>query len=322
MNAPASEKQYDVAISFTVEDIALAQALYDKLSEGFRVFFSPRRQEEIAGTDGMEIFRQTFLNQALINVVVYRDKWGNTPWTAVEAAAIKDSCVQNQFKNIFFLVVEKTSVFPDWLPYTHMRFHLGEYTVDQAVGAIKLRVGERGGHYKPLTPSRKAEFINAEQEYQWARDGIRSHEGIRSVLNEVTTLLQEIHRYCAEISAQGHLEIECEVNGKQACILRHDRVGMIVIWQQMYGNSLDNSGLSVDEYNGRLCFNSDQGVHIHIPQKPIKSTRYEPDLSRSREYGWRLAGKSTDIIPSQALAEKCLLQFMDLIERARDGKFR
>jgi hypothetical protein len=56
LSADETEKKWDVAISFLIQDVAIAQALYEKLSEGLRVFFSPRRQEEIAGTDGMETF--------------------------------------------------------------------------------------------------------------------------------------------------------------------------------------------------------------------------------------------------------------------------
>jgi hypothetical protein len=54
-------KKYDVAISFLAEDITLAEALYRKLSEGFEVFFSARRQEELAGTNGAESMRRPFL---------------------------------------------------------------------------------------------------------------------------------------------------------------------------------------------------------------------------------------------------------------------
>jgi hypothetical protein len=319
-SAGATEKKWDVAISFLIQDASIAQALYEKLSEGLTVFFSPRRQEEIAGTDGMEIFRQTFLTESRLNVVVYRERWGHTPWTAVEAAAIRDSCVQNQFRNIFVFNVEETRVFPNWLPHTHMRFDLGEYTIDQVIGAIKLRVAEQGGRYQPLTPLKRAESLKAEQEYEWERSSMRSEEGIRKIRGQVQELFAEIDRQCADVRAHGHLDIECEVN-QQACILRFEGVGMIVIWQQRYMNSLDDGGLSVDEYDGHLRFNRDQGAFVHF-QNPdrIKHTDYEPSLSRSREYGWQPTGKAANFIPTNAMAEKCVMQFMDLIDRERRGK--
>jgi hypothetical protein len=318
-----SERKWDVAISFLIQDVNIAQALYEKLSEGLKVFFSPRRQEEIAGGDGMEVFRQTFLDESRLNVVVYRERWGHTPWTAVEAAAIKDSCVLNQFRNIFVFNVENTRIFPKWLPHTHMRFDLGEYTIEQVVGAIKLRVAEQGGRYEPLTPLKRAELINAEQEYESAKSSMRSQEGIEKILGQIDELFAEINRQCSDVSRQGHLDIECEANGRQSCVLRFEDVGMTLNWHQRYYNSLDDSGLSVDEYRGHLRFKRDQGmfVQIQIPER-TKSTVYEPELSRSRECGWKLAGRATDFIPTKTLAEKCVMQFLDLIARARGGKLR
>jgi hypothetical protein len=50
----------DVAISFLMQDVGLASAINDKLSEGLKVFFFPRKQEELAGTNGMESMRKPF----------------------------------------------------------------------------------------------------------------------------------------------------------------------------------------------------------------------------------------------------------------------
>jgi hypothetical protein len=70
-----------------------------------------------------------------------------------------------------------------------------------------------------------------------------------------------------------------------------------------------------------LRFNRDQGafVHFHNPDL-IKRTEFQPALSRSREYGWQLTGKAADFIPTNALAEKCVMQFIDLIASERRGK--
>jgi len=79
MTAKAPDKKYDVAISFLVQDLTLAQAIRDKLSEGLEVFFFPHNQEELAGTDGLESMRTPFLHESRVNLVLYREKWGNTP---------------------------------------------------------------------------------------------------------------------------------------------------------------------------------------------------------------------------------------------------
>ena len=204
-------KKYDIAISFLTQDLALAQALNDKLTEGLEVFFFPRRQEELAGTDGLESMREPFFNQSRINVVLYRERWGSTPWTGVEAAAIKDSCLENSFENIFLFVVEPTKALPKWLPNTHIRFNYGEFSLEEAVGAIKLRVQERGGRYTPITPAKRAQILKAEDEYRLDRAQMNSNEGIRAVNERVRELFEEIEKQCSEINSVGHTQLRHEV---------------------------------------------------------------------------------------------------------------
>jgi hypothetical protein len=316
--------KYDVAISFLIQDSALAQALADKLAVGLEVFFFPHNQEELAGTDGLESMREPFLHQSLVNVILYREKWGNTPWTAVEAAAVKDSCLANAFRNLFFLVVEPTKVLPKWLPDTHVRFNYADFTPEQAVGAIKARVQERGGHYTPLTPLKKAQMLKAEEAYQGDRSRLTSPEGIENMLAQVEELIREMERQCAAVNADSGLDIEYESNPRSNCILRHHQIGMIVRWEQQYENGMHKGGLLVEEYHGRLHFNRElQGTRVHIrPPKRLNHTIYDPDLSRAREYGWTKRGKAGAFIYSTSLAEKLVLQFMNLIELTASGKLR
>jgi hypothetical protein len=325
-NPPDTDKKCDVAISFLVQDVALAQSVYDKLSEGLRVFFFPRSQEDLAGTDGLESMRVAFKSDSLLNVVLYRERWGNTPWTAVEAAAVKDSCLGTGFRSLFFFVVEPTKNLPDWLPDTHVRFNYGEFTLEQAVGAIKMRVQERGGHFTPMTPARRAEILKAEDAYRYDKSGMSSSEGMAKISSKVEELFQEIEGQCEEVNGYGHLQIRHEStfedrSSHQACLLTDNRVGMSIVWRQTYSNTLDKSGLFIQEFNGRILLRSEIGhLMLHTEAVRLGEKKYEPQLSRSREYGWKPVGTSEDFISSKNLAEKCVLQFMELVERAKSGK--
>ena len=53
--------KYGVAISFLAADEKIAEALYSQLP-GLNVFFFPRKQEELIGTDGLESMRQPFID--------------------------------------------------------------------------------------------------------------------------------------------------------------------------------------------------------------------------------------------------------------------
>jgi hypothetical protein len=321
---PENAYKYDVAISFLVEDVAIAQAIHDKLAGGLDVFFFPHNQEELAATNGMESMRAAFRQESRLNVVVYRQKWGKTPWTAVEEQAIIDSCLQNQYRSIFLYVVEKTTVLPNWLPENYVYFSAANYPIDQAVGAIKARVQERGGEYRPLTPLKKVELNRAEDDYRFAKSAMGSSEGLAKIFATVKELFQEICRHCDEVNGSDPvLEYRLSIKERQAeqtCVLGRPRVGMVVSWVQPWGNSLDKAMLVVREFNENTIL---PPGHIRATQpEVIGETHYDPELSRAREYGWRSQRRDKVFISSQELASQLVIQFLDLINRDAEGKVR
>ncbi len=249
--------KYDVAISFLSQDPSLTQALFDKLRTGLEVFFFPGKQEVLAGTNGLESMRAPFRHESRLNVVLYRPKWGNTDWIAVEELAIKESCLENSFRNIFVYVIESIGMLPKWLPDTRVYFSSAHYTLDEAVGAIKSRVKDRGGEYKPLTPLRKAELNRAEEDYRRAKSYMSSSDGITMISLKVKELFEEISKHCDEVNAGGDAHIECRVHLQegtieQVCTLAGPRVGMLVIWYQPYGKLLKDAVLGIREFNENM----------------------------------------------------------------------
>lgn len=328
MTVVSSEKKYDVAISFLVQDLALAQAIRDKLREGLEVFFFPHNQEELAGTDGLESMREPFLHESRVNLVLYREKWGNTPWTRIEATAIKEACLEQGWEGLFFFMVEPKDVPPKWLPRTHVRLNYGDFSLDQAVGAIKARVQEQGGRFVPMTPTKRAQILQAEDAYRSAKSRVSSDEGLSAIFANIKQLFSEIARQCSELPSGGRLSIETEIDlrersAQQAIVIRNQDVGMIVAWQQPYTNSLQSSGLYIREYNSPLLFTSELSRRMYLRQpEQIKETKYDPELSRSRELGWSATRDQVAFISTQALAEKCVIEFLDLIERFNAGKIK
>ena len=317
---------YDVAISFLYQDLALAETLYDELSKGLEVFFSLRNQEELAGSDGMESMRAPFRSQSRLNLVLYRPGWGNTPWTGVEEGAIIESCLATSFKSIFFLVIEPTSEMPTWLPETHVRFNFADFTLEQAIGAVKARVQERGGHFTPMTPSRKAALLQIEEEYQRDRRWISSDEGIQKIYKNVELLFSEIVAQLEDVNANGHLKIEYQIKLRfgdmdQSCLLGMLRLGMAIAWFQRYSNILDkDAALIVREFNGNLIIPPGP-IHLQLPEM-LKEDKYDPDISRAREYVWSPRKARGALVTSKDLASKLVLQFLGLVERDRVGKIK
>ena len=98
--------KYDVAISFLAKDEPIAAAIDLKLRESLDVFFFPNKQKDLAGTDGMESMRTPFLKDCRVMVVLYREPWGKTRWTAIEETAIKEACFNEGWKRQQFLNIK------------------------------------------------------------------------------------------------------------------------------------------------------------------------------------------------------------------------
>jgi len=323
---PTDDPHYDVAISFLSKDETTANALYQKLREGLQVFFYPRNQEELAGTDGLESMRKPFFDDSRVMVVLYREMWGKTPWTRVEEAAIKDGCLEHGWRRLLFVNLESTDTFPLWLPHTHIRLNYADFGLDQAVGAIKARVQEHGGQYLPLTPLKQAEILKADQQFR--SDKLRmnsSQEGIQGVLNSVAELFRQVDKHCGEINEKGSLlEIKCSQSFQdhKSCSMTDGHVGLTIHWSQRFSNTLDRASLIVHEYNGGLIPREELGQRMQlIPPEKLTELKYVPDLSRAREYVWKQEGKN-EVLSSPALAEQLLIRFMKLADRYDRGELK
>jgi hypothetical protein len=254
-----------------------------------------------------------------------RHAWGNTQWTAVEEVAIKECCLENSFRNIFVYVIEKGGALPKWLPETHVYFSAAHYSLDEAVGAIKARVQDRGGEYKPLTPARKAELNRAEDDYRLAKLHMYSDEGIANIHSKVDELFDAIRKQCDEVNAAGAARIEYLIDRQQHAIEEiitrsGPRVSLIVVWFQAYRNRLEGSFLGVREFNERM---SVPPGYVRIQHADlVKEAKYEPDISRGLEYGWTPQKGQKDFLSSMELANQCVIQFLDLVNRDSDGKVR
>jgi len=312
-----TQPKYDVAISFLSKDESIAGELNDKLSEGLEVFFYPRKQEVLAGTDGLESMRMPFLEDSRVVVVLYREPWGETPWTRVEQTAIKEGCLNHGWGRLFFIVLDKRSTLPVWLPQTHIRFNYADFGAEQAVGAIKARVQENGGVVVPLTPLKRAALYAQNALYIEEKEQISSQAGMHAVKDKVSELFAEIERLCAEIRAQKTLEILVGSDGRR-CVLTN-RVSLIVDWQQPYTNSTTGCSLRVLEYNGRMALPNERLTFLSR-RTLLRETSFLPELSRSREYGWIEQAAGSEFVSSIALAQKFVIQFVDLAERALRGE--
>jgi hypothetical protein len=307
-----TQPKYDVALSFLSADESIAAAFYNALSAGLEIFFFPRKQEALAGTDGLESMRTPFLEDSRVVVVLFREPWGNTPWTGVEQTAIKDRCLKHGWQTLFFVMLDNASAPPVWLPHTHVRFNYADFGVEQAVGAIKARVQESGGFIEPLTAMRRAQLFQEDQKYLQERRLLRSPwgEGHVVVQRETTALFGKINSLCTEISASGTIPIQF-LSDERQCHLRNDRVSLIVALSQT-DSTISEFALKVLEFSRKLAFPGERLMYMNGEPQQLNEITFLPELNRARQFCWTDEENTSRFISSDDLANKILIQFVGL----------
>lgn len=310
------EPKYDVAISFLSGDEKIASAISDQLSTGMKVFFFPRRQEELAGTNGLETMRAPFLEESRVVVVLYREPWGKTEWTRVEETAITDRCLKTGWQSLFFVVLDTAAALPAWLPHTHVWFNYTDYGVDQAVGAIKARVQEHGGIVRREDALARARIVQEEADHLATKE--QRFRDMRWIIDDVHPAVAGILVKMAQLSNKVSEEtgLRCKAAAdKTKCVITSGRVSLHASWSQQFANQLESARLIVTEFNGQIAMPGERLMYLGGEPDKLQQWKFRADLSRAYDLCWVEEQNPGASYSHEEVADKCVRLFLDLVAR-------
>jgi hypothetical protein len=316
----AQEPENDVAISFLGKDQRIAGDIAARLAESLKIFYYPRSQEQLAGTDGLESMRVPFVSGARVVVVLYREPWGATEWTRLEESAIKDGCLQRGWSTLMFVQLDKTSKLPVWLPHTHVRFVLEDYGIDQLIGAIKARVHEHGGTIEKPDAIGRAKRIQREAEYLREK---------RRLLQDRTWIEQTVQRSVAEatrravelVTAGGNVMQPPPVVGTQNlfCVMTDGRVSVAAGWKQAIFNHVGQEAyVFIREFRGAVSVPGTGRMYVFSPEL-LKERKLTVELTATHELAWLENGKK-ELLSTEELAHTIAMAFFDMVGKVNRGE--
>ncbi len=317
----AAPPQSDVAILFLAADERLVTPIADQLAERLSVFFFPRKQEELAGTDGLESMRAPFMDARVV-VVFFRRPWGETPWTRVEQVAITDRCLKQGWQSLLFVQLDSTSALPKWLPETHIRFSWEAYGAEQLIGAVKLRVQEHGGLIRQPDALSRAKHVQREAEHLAERHHrFRDRSWIEGTV--YTSAQQAMHR-AVELALDAgktmHPQIQAKA-GKLVCVMTDGRVSLAAAWKQAIFNTIeDEAFLCAKEFVGPLLLPGQQGYY-YLKPRLVREQKFAPELSLAGELRWVQGGKNT-LLSSGEIAHQIVIAFLNLVAKMNRGELQ
>lgn len=316
---PTDEFQYDLAISFVAKDEALATQLTDQFEGRLRVFLYSRKQEKLAGTDGEKTFNDVFAKQSRLVVVLYRDGWGETPWTRIEETAIRNRAYDEGYEFVLFIPLDEQPSVPKWLPRSQLWIGLSRWGVTGAASVIDARFQGLGGSPKQETIEHRAGRLEKVVNFAKFRDQYLSTEiGVQKATAAFESIASHIAQRLPSLQASAP---SLRISIKQiqyVLVLLSNGPALRINWRCPFINTLSESELEVSLWQGHPPF---PGIRHYEERSSLSTKTLLPDVLPSEEACWVLHGdRKTEPLLSEAAAEYVLNWWL---ERAlKDGEIR
>jgi hypothetical protein len=297
--------KYDVAFSFLQEDEGLAAQINDLLQDRYRTFLYSKAQEQLAGADGEETFNAVFRKEARSVAVLFRERWGHTPWTRIEETAIRNRAHANGYNFVTFIICAPGMKAPDWLPTTRIWFDLERFGIKSAAAVLAARIQESGGDAVVETLEARTARLGRAQKFKDEKEAYaRSYDGV----NASNAAHQ---RLISDLKAKSEI-VGCRINEVKygnVLVLIGRGVVLTVQYECPHLNSLHGAALTATFYDG-------------VPHLPGLIPHFDkPSLLEKWKFTFQLVGpgRSAWVGPDEneehqpeSLAEFFLQHFLEL----------
>ena len=161
-----SDYKYDVAFAFLEKDEPLANQINDLIKDKLNTFLYPKKLEYLPNSKLEKTFIDVFGKQSRTIVVLFSNKWGTTPWTAIEEKAIRNRAAVEGFNFLLFIPLNNPPETPKYLPQTRIWTGLSKLGVKGAAIAIEALVLSLKGGSKPELKTNTKTEIKIEPQFE------------------------------------------------------------------------------------------------------------------------------------------------------------
>jgi hypothetical protein len=305
--------EYDVAFSFLDRDEPIALQLNDRLQDRVKTFVYTEQQKVVAGTDGEQTFNRVFGKEARVVVVLYREGWGETPWTRIEQTAIRNRGHDEGYDFAKFIPLDEPPTVPRWLPKTQLWIGFRRFGIEGAAAVIEARVQEAGGEVHQETVEEHAQRVERKIVFDKRRADFQREPGVQAAKQQFAELKRALELCAASVKMSTSIPLQVgELQGGY-WVIGLGRA-LFLVWLQRFLNTLEESDLEVRLYS-HLPPNPAQQWMFEKPSI-LKQFHFEFDLLPSEVGGWVVRDGPRRTFSTQALAEH-LIKFY--LEHGRDN---
>lgn len=199
--------KYDLAISLLDEDAQLGWDIVNKLGNPDRIFFYRKDVDEITFSNGVNVFSEIFANQSRFVLVLYREMYGDSDWTAIEYSVIQErfkKTIKANNSPILFCKLDQASK-PTWLPETYLYYKIDE--LDELIRLLRKKITDNGGISFPQTTEERLKLNLAKKKYEdsFKNKVLHSQELADQARSEAANLKSKIYQKLEKVAKENNL---------------------------------------------------------------------------------------------------------------------
>ncbi len=298
--------KYDVAFSLLSQDEGLAGEINDLLCNRYQTFLYSEKQKEVAGTDGELRFKAVFAEEARFVVVLYRNGWGETPWTRMEEEAIRGRAYEEGYDFVKFIPLDEKQTAPKYLPKIQLWINALRFGAKGAASIIEARLAELGAVTRIETPVDRAARLKRVLDFeQRIKDFLGSQQGVSLSNESFDAMVNALETKVVEIAETG-IKLVIKRQPRVAIVLGLKR-GLRIQWTYCYANSLEGAHLDIEIWKGHPPF---PGLMFYEEPHKMHSEVFTFELLGNEVSGWVNRRRDANY-GAEGLADLALHFYMD-----------
>ena len=298
-----SNYKYDVAFAFLKKDEHLANQINDLIHDKLNTFLYSKKQEDRALRNRDKVFFDVFAKQSRVVVVIYRSKWGTTPWTEIEEKLIRARVSEEGEDFLLLIPLDNPPITPKYLPKAQIWADLTKSGIKGAVKAIEVKVRSLGQGSEKVLPINLDIEKNSEPQFDVERskflESVNGLEIARLELKKLFTELKKCKDKTEKVTKGLYFDYQQD---EKSCTIYLKEFSIRFYMQPSKDNPVMDTYLYFElQKKG----NSSNGSNI------LSVEQYAFDLKKVGEYGWIKEADNSSFISSKILAERSINQLLD-----------
>ncbi len=287
--------KYDIAFAFLEKDEPFANQINDLLKDKFKTFLYSKKQEYKDDLEREMLILDVFKKQSRCVVLFYRNKWGTTPYTAIEEKAVRTRISEEGNDHLLIISLDNPPVVPKYLSKAQIWTELAQAGINGTAAFIEEQVRALGGGLREELPINFISDIKKDPQFEVESSKfLESVSGLEIAVIELKKLFSAL-----EIEKNKIIESDNSISltfkrDDKNCIIHNGEFSIRFYLQTEKSNLLMDSPVY---FEMQKQDNTSNGLNI------LAVEEYHFELKKVGVYGWIKGADSDSFISSKQLAE-------------------